>query len=65
MTQHETIAQILKANPHYSAPRIAALMGITDAHVRTLCARHSLPLLSRAQLEEHIDKKRNPRGKKV
>jgi len=40
-------------------------MGITAAHVRTLCARHNLALLPRSTLEELLDKKRKPRGKKV
>jgi len=65
MPQHDHIAQILKEHPHYSAARIAAVMGITAAHVRTLCARHNLSLLPRSALEEILDKQRTKRGKKV
>jgi len=65
MAQHDQIARILKEYPYYSAATVAAAMGITAAHVRTLCARHNLALLPRSTLEELLDKKRKPRGKKV
>jgi len=65
MPQHDHIARILKEHPHYSAATIAAAMGITAAHVRTLCARHNLSLLSRSALEEMLDKKGAKRGKTV
>jgi predicted transcriptional regulator len=63
MTQHDRIARILKEHPHYSATRIAALMGTSAAQVRTLCARHNIKPLSRRALEDHIDSKRKKRGK--
>jgi hypothetical protein len=66
-TLQDKIRQVLKTAPHYSAARIAELVGTTQQSVRTICQRHRIFLMNRREVEDALDaalaKKGARRGK--